>query len=763
MRRRNTGSAERRVQRNKRKVGRKRAAPTLTADLQKRLAQRTRERDEALQQQVATAEALNVISRSSFDLQIVLDKLTQTAAQLCKADMAGITRERDGAYYYASVYNYPPELHEFIRSTRHERTRGSVTGRVLLDRQIVHVPDVSRDPGYTMREFAQKAGFRTALGVPLLRDGNAIGVIILTRSKVLPFTNKQIDLVTTFADQAVIAIENARLFNELQQSLQQQTATADVLKVVSRSTFDLQAILDTLVASAARLCDADTGIIRRCEGETYPVAATFSLTSEQRDQYVRYSLKPDHGSVFGRAILERRTIHVPDLLADPQLHRGRLRDYAGVINTRSGLGVPLIREGAVAGVFTLQRKEQRPFTDKQIKLVETFADQAVIAIENARLLNELRQSLEQQTATADVLKVISSSPGALEPVFDALLEKATRLCEAKFGNLFLRRDDGFHYVAMHGAPSAYLALGKPLVVLSEHPYTPLAEAVRTKQTVHVSDLSAHQSYLKQDPRIIALVDVVGARTNLTVPMLKDDELIGAIVIYRQEVRPFSEKQIELVKNFAAQAVIAIENTRLLNELRQRTTDLTESLEQQTAISEILRVISNSPSDVQPVLASVAENAARICEAQFTNIVIVEKDFMRVAVRFGEVGRPVGEQIPLDRSTIAGRSIIDIQPLQVADLQQASDEFALGRQYATEIRVPHRSRRALDPRRDHALGSIVILRTEVRPFEQKHIALLSTFADQAAIAIENVRLFEAEKHRSQELNESLQQQTRPPMC
>jgi two-component system, NtrC family, sensor kinase len=283
--------------------------------------------------------------------------------------------------------------------------------------------------------------------------------------------------------------EVAQFKRERDEALTQQAVTAEILKVISRSKFDLQAVLDTLVASAARLCDADTGVIRRREGETYPVAASFGLTSEQSDQYVRYSTKPNHGSVFGRAILERRTIHVPDLLTDPQLHRNRLRDYAGVINIRTGLGVPLIREGAVIGVFTLQRKEPRPFTDKQIKLVETFADQAGIAVENVRLFEaeqqrsrELSESLEQQTATSEVLRVISSSPGELEPVFQTILQNAMRICEAKFGNLFEFVDGAFRALSWLNTPPALRDYGRQLRVWG--PHTGLGRLARTRQTVH---------------------------------------------------------------------------------------------------------------------------------------------------------------------------------------------------------------------------------------------------------------------------------------
>ena len=381
-----------------------------------------------------------------------------------------------------------------------------------------------------------------------------------------------------------------------------------------------------------------------------------------------------------------------------------------------------------------------------------------------RLTRELNEAFQQQTATSEVLKVISSSPGELKPVFQAILENAVRICDAKFGLLFLSEGDAFRAVALHDAPPAYAEVRRREPVTRFGPGTATDRAARTKQPVQIADVKAESAYLN-DPQRFAFVDLAGGRTVVAVPMLKENELVGVIGIYRQEVRPFTDKQIELVKNFAAQAVIAIENARLLNELRQRTTDLTErtadlteALEQQTAIGEILRVISNSPSDVQPVLDSVAEHAARICEAQVVDIAIVDNEVFRMAASFGEFGRlSIGEPVPLDRSSVTGRSICDLQPVQVADMKNASDEFPLGREFA--IRFGHRTTLSVPLIREgRALGAILVRRTEVRPFEQKHIALLTTFADQSAIAIENVRLFEAEQQRTHELTESLEQQT-----
>ena len=381
-----------------------------------------------------------------------------------------------------------------------------------------------------------------------------------------------------------------------------------------------------------------------------------------------------------------------------------------------------------------------------------------------RLTRELNEAFQQQTATSEVLKVISSSPGELKPVFQAILENAVRICDAKFGLLFLSEGDAFRAVALHDAPPAYAEVRRREPVTRFGPGTATDRAARTKQPVQIADVKAKSAYLN-DPQRFAFVDLAGGRTVVAVPMLKENELVGVIGIYRQEVRPFTDKQIELVKNFAAQAVIAIENARLLNELRQRTTDLTErtadlteALEQQTAIGEILRVISNSPSDVQPVLDSVAEHAARICEAQVVDIAIVDNEVFRMAASFGEFGRlSIGEPVPLDRSSVTGRSICDLQPVQVEDMKNASDEFPLGREFA--IRFGHRTTLSVPLIREgRALGAILVRRTEVRPFEQKHIALLTTFADQSAIAIENVRLFEAEQQRTHELTESLEQQT-----
>ena len=314
--------------------------------------------------------------------------------------------------------------------------------RAIRSRKTVHTQDVRKERAYLQGEplavsAADVGGIRTMVTVPMLKGGEAVGAIVIYRREVLPFAARQVELVESFAAQAVIAIENARLLNELRQSLQQQTATADVLKVISRSTFDLQTVLNTLVESAVRLCAADKGSIFLQEGDVYRHRAVYGFSREAEQYAKEHPLRPDRGSVTGRVALEGRSIQIPDVLADPEYHAIGYQKASGY---RTILGVPLLREDMTIGVFALTRDEVNPFTDKQIELVTTFADQAVIAIENVRLFEaeqqrtrELTESLEQQTATSEVLKVISSSPGELQPVFQATLENATRLCEANFG------------------------------------------------------------------------------------------------------------------------------------------------------------------------------------------------------------------------------------------------------------------------------------------------------------------------------------------
>ena len=570
------------------KARKTRPARRSTAQVQEQLDRALRERDEALDQQTATAEILQTINESPGDLTPVFDTMVESAMRLCQADY-GHVYSYDGKLLHLVAAHGDPRYVNWIKESGPRAPEGSLTfTRILGGEPLVHLADISKDVSYRTgneraKTIVDQFGIHTLLTVPLRKEETLLGGFVLYRLEAKPFSDKQISLVQNFAAQAVIAMENARLLNELRESLQQQTATADVLKAIAGSGGELALVFETMLENAVRICEASYGNMWLCEGEDFRTAALHGPLPptfvEKWRSGTLFSPGPEVPSV--RAAKTRQPVQVADLRVDQAYLDGDPLAVSGVeeAGMRTTVAVPMLKENRTVGVIVIYRKEVRAFSDKQIELLSNFAAQAVIAIENTRLLNELRQrtddlseSLEQQTATSEVLKVISSSPGELKPVFDALLANAVRICDAKFGVLFLTEGDAFRYVALHGAPPAFAEARRREPVTRVKPGTTIGRVAATKKPAQTADIRAEPAYTS-DPERIPILELAGARTILGVPMLKESQLVGAIVIYRQEVRPFTDKQIDLLSNFAAQAVIAIENTRLLNELRQRTDDL----------------------------------------------------------------------------------------------------------------------------------------------------------------------------------------------
>jgi GAF domain-containing protein len=718
---------------------------------------------EALEQQTATEEILRVISRSPTHLQPVLDTIARSAVRVCGASDA-LVAIREGDESVTAAHYGDQEV--VALGQRRPIIRGLVLGRALLEARPVQVEDITQTDEFPEgRAIAVRFGHRTVMAVPLLRDGVAIGGIIMRRSEVERFSDKQIALLQTFADQAVIAIENVRLFNETKAALEQQTATSEILRVISQSPTDVQPVFDAIVRSASHLCGGEYAIVTRYDGEFLRLAAQYNARPGLANVTERFfPRRPGRDLPSGRAILDRAAAHIPDTAEDRDLGP----DVAGIAG--SYLSVPMVRDDVPVGAIGVSRATVGRFAPEQIALLQTFADQAVIAIENVRLFKELQEknhaltvahaqvteALERQTATADVLGIIAKSPTALQPVLDAIATSAARLCRAYDATLLRLDGDTLHLVAHHGPiPSAAVLPVRGTVG---------GRCAVEREAVHVLDLQAE---VEAFPEASVFARQFGFRTILTVPLLREDQTIGVLQLRRTEVAVFTEQQVTLLRTFADQAVIAIENVRLFTELQEKNRALTEAhaqvteaFERQTATSEILGIISRSPTDVQPVFDTIVRSATKLCDGLFGALVRFDGELVHFVAQHNFPPAALDEVRRIwptrpSRISGAGRAILDRAVVQIPDIELDS-EYGLQQLSRT---VGHRSSIYVPMLRDSLpIGVIVVARREVGRFADNQVELLKTFADQAVIAIENVRLFTELQSRNRELTEALEQQT-----
>jgi two-component system NtrC family sensor kinase len=733
----------------------------ISAETYRALQTRTSVLQETLEFQTATSEVLKVISRSTFDLQPVLDTVVETAAQLCDADQAVIIRREGELMRLVANHGFPPEYETFLRGRGAfpiDRAPRNVGPRAIREGRVVHVHDAAAEPGYA--EAAITLGKqRTSLGVPLLREGEVIGSILLARQRVKPFTDGQIELVSTFADQAVIAIENTRLITEQREALEQQTATAEVLRVINSSPGDLSPVFDAILNKAHALCGATVGNLTVYKDGYFQALATHGLP-EEIVSLLRQPFRPNpntQGLIDGVRFYQIEDIRAIEISSQGPITRALVSQT----DVRTVLFVPLRKDGAFFGFISAHRPDVRLFSEKEIALLENFAAQAVIAMENARLLDELRERtaalaernnaygerIKQQAATIDVLKAMSGSPGDPQPVFNQIIRRAVDLCDGTLSALYEYDGAVVHLRSFYGtgptaaAASDYAAL---------FPMTPtrgsiMCRAILDRQAIHITDYQA-------DPDLLPAVKALGHGSQLTIPLMREGAAIGAISLNGKQ-GGFTDSQVELLMTFAEQAVIAISSAETYRALQTRTSDLQESLEYQTATSDVLKVISRSTFDLQPVLDTVVETAARLCEAEMVSINLLDGDLSRAVANHGyppEIWAHWMSLEPIrltpDMVTVGARTMLEGRVVHIHDVAAVPgypvEHITLGKQRTT-LGIPLL-------RDGKVIGNIGLARQRLAPFTDRQIALVQNFADQAVMAMENARLLEEVRQRQEEL-------------